>query len=239
MNKTLVICKREFLSYFNSPVAYIVISLFLITVSTMFFVLGAFFLRGEATLRSFFVYAHICFLFLAPALTMKMIAEEKRQGTFEILMTLPVREVEIIFGKFLAALGVLVVALLLTLPYPISISRLGALDWGPVIGGYLGLTLLGGTYIAIGILASSWTDHQVVSFVSALIISFALYIMELSMNFMPDWAVTTLSNLSIQRHFYNIARGVVDTRDILYFLSIILFALIWATRSIEARKWKE
>jgi len=239
MNKTLVIGKREFLAYFNSPVAYIVISLFLLTVGTMFFVLGAFFLRGEATMRSFFGYAHICFLFLAPALTMKMIAEEKRQGTFEVLATLPIREMEIIVGKFLAALGILVVALLFTLPYPISIARLGDLDWGPVLGGYVGLILLGGMYLSIGILASSWTDHQIVSFVAALIISFALYIMEWGLTFMPEWAVGVVSVLSAQGHFYNIARGVLDSRDILYFLSITLFCLLWATRSIEARKWKE
>ena len=146
---------------------------------------------------------------------------------------------EIIVGKFLAALGILVVALLFTLPYPISIARLGDLDWGPVIGGYLGLILLGGMYLSIGILASSWTDHQIVSFVVALIISFVLYIMEWGLTFMPDWAMGALSVLSAQGHFYNIARGVVDTRDILYFLSIMVFCLVWATRSIEARKWKE
>jgi ABC-2 type transport system permease protein len=239
MNKTLLICKREFLAFFNSPVAYIVISLFLLTVSTMFFVLGAFFLRGEASMRPFFGYAHICFLFLAPALTMKMIAEEKRTGTFEVLVTLPLKEMEIITGKFLAALGVLAVALVLTLPYAISIARLGDLDWGPVIGGYLGLLLLGGAYLSIGMLASSWTDHQIISFVAALIISFVFYIMEWGLNFMPGWAVTVLSQLSIQQHFDNIARGVIDTRDILYFLSIIVLALAWAVRSIEARKWKE
>jgi ABC-2 type transport system permease protein len=238
MNRTLVICKREFFSYFTSPVAYIVISLFLLTVSTLFFVLGAFFLRGEVTVRSFFGYAHVCFLFLAPALTMRMLAEEKRTGTFEILMTLPVKEIEVVTGKFLAALGILVVALIFTLPYPISISTLGDLDWGPVMGGYLGLILLGGAYIAIGILASSWTDHQIVSFVVALIISFVLYILEWALNFMPEAAVSILGHLSAQRHFYNIARGVIDTRDLIYFLSIIVFALIWATRSIEARKWK-
>ena len=239
MNKTLVICKREFLSAFNSPVAYIVISLFLLTVSIMFFILGAFFLRGETSMRAFFGYAHICFLFLAPALTMKMIAEEKRQGTFEVLATLPTRETEIIAGKFLAALGILTVGLLFTLPYPISISRLGELDWGPVMGGYIGLLLLGSAYLSIGILASSLTDHQIVSYVVALIISFILYIMEWGLTFMPDWLVTVVSPLSIQGHFYNVARGVLDTRDILYFLSITLLCLAWATRNIEARKWKE
>ena len=238
MSKVLVIAKREFLSFFNSPIAYIVISLFLLTVGTMFFVLGAFFLRGEATMRSFFGYAHICFLFIAPALTMRMLAEEKRTGTFEILATLPVREVEIVIGKFFAALGILVLALIFTFPYAISISYLGDLDFGPVVGGYLGLILLGGAYLSIGILSSSWTDHQIIAFVVALIISFAFYIMDWAINFMPGWTVSVISAISLQRHFTNIARGVVDTRDLIFFLSIIVFALLWATRSIEARKWK-
>ena len=238
MSKVLVIAKREFLSFFNSPIAYIVISLFLLTVGTMFFVLGAFFLRGEATMRSFFGYAHVCFLFIAPALTMRMLAEEKRTGTFEVLATLPVKEVEIVIGKFFAALGILVVALIFTFPYAISISYLGDMDWGPVIGGYLGLILLGGAYLSIGILASSWTDHQIVSFIVALIISFAFYIMDWAINFIPGWAVSAVSAISLQRHFTNIARGVVDTRDLIFFLSIIAFALLWATRSTEARKWK-
>ncbi|MFH1434979.1 MAG: ABC transporter permease [Pseudomonadota bacterium] len=238
MSKVLVIAKREFLSFFNSPVAYIVISLFLLTVGTMFFVLGAFFLRAEATMRSFFGYAHVCFLFIAPALTMRMLAEEKRTGTFEILATLPVKEVEIVIGKFFAALSILVVALIFTFPYAISISYLGDLDWGPVVGGYIGLILLGGAYLAIGILASSWTDHQIISFIVALMISFAFYIMDWVINFIPSWAVSVINAISLQRHFTNIARGVVDTRDLIFFLSIIVFALLWATRSIEARKWK-
>jgi ABC-2 type transport system permease protein len=238
MNRTLVIARREFLSYFNSPVAYIVIALFLLTVGTLFFVLGAFFLRGEVSLRSFFSFAHICFLFLGPALTMRMIAEEKRTGTFEMLVTLPVKDAEIVAGKFLAALGVLAVALLFTLPYPLSIATLGALDWGPVVGGYVGLLLLGGTYLAIGLLASSWTDHQIIAFVVALIVSFALYILDWGLNFMPTWAVAVLGHVSLQRHFANIARGVMDSRDVLYFLSIIALALLWSTRTVEARKWK-
>jgi len=238
MNRTLVIARREFLSFFNSPVAYIVIALFLLTVGTLFFVLGAFFLRGEVSMRGFFGFAHICFLFLGPALTMRMLAEEKRTGTFEMLVTLPVKDAEIVVGKFLAALGVLAVALVFTLPYPISISTLGALDWGPVVGGYVGLLLLGATYLAIGVLASSWTDHQIVAFVVALIVSFALYILDWGLNFMPGGVVAVLGHLSLQRHFVNIARGVLDSRDVLYFLSIIALALLWSTRTIEARRWK-
>lgn len=238
MSRVWVIAKREFASYFNSPIAYIVISLFLLTVGMLFFILGGFFLRGEATMRTFFGYCHVCFLFLAPALTMRMIAEEKRSGTFEILVTLPVKDVEIILGKFLAAIGILIVALLMTIPYPISISKIGDLDWGPVIGGYLGLVLLGGAYLSIGILASSWTDHQIVSFVVALIFSFVLYIIQWALNFLPDWCTNILSVISLQSHFQNIARGVVDSRDVIYFLSIVVLSIAWATRSIEARKWR-
>jgi ABC-2 type transport system permease protein len=242
VQRTFSIARREFLAYFNSPIAYIILSVFLLTVGILFFIMSGFFIVNEASMRGFFnAFHHPMFpvlpLFTA-AVTMRLIAEEKRQGTFEILVTLPVRDVEIVMGKYLASLMFLVAVLVLTLGYPITVSMAADLDWGPILGGYLGLLLLGGAYLAIGLLASSITEHQIIAFFTAIVISFLFYYVNYASAFMPPSLASFVQYVSFTYHFGNISRGVVDSRDVLYFLSITTAALMGAVLSLKARKWR-
>ncbi len=236
MGKTLSIYKRELGAYFNSPVAYIVVALYLLVVGYMFF--AQFFLVGEATMRDMFGLAPMLFTFFAPAVTMRLLSEEKRSGTIELLITMPVRDWEVVLGKFMAGLSVLAVAILLTLAYPITISTMGALDWGTVVGGYLGLLLLAGAYVAIGLMASSWTRNQVVAYMVAWVITFALFIGGKLLPLMPGSIATVIEHLSLDLHFNNIAKGVIDTRDIIYYLSLITACLLVTVQTLDSRRWR-
>ncbi|MBW2260878.1 MAG: ABC transporter permease subunit [Deltaproteobacteria bacterium] len=242
MQRTISIAKREFFAYFNSPIAYIVLTVFLLAVGILFFIMSGFFIVNEATMRGFFNAFHHpmfpVFPLFAAAVTMRLIAEEKRQGTFEILVTLPVRDVEIILGKYLAALMFLAAVLILTLGYPITVSLAADMDWGPILGGYMGLLLLGASYLAIGLLASSLTEHQVIAFFSAIVISFSFYYVSYSSAFLPASIASFVQYMSFTYHFNNLSRGVVDSRDVLFFLSIIVAALAGATLALKARKWR-
>lgn len=237
-SNTLVIAKREFRGYFNSPVAYVVICGVLLLVGFLFFFFRPFFVVGKASCRELFTFIGMTFLFFAPAVTMRLLAEERKSGTIEILITMPVRDWEVIIGKFLAALGLLVVLLVLTLPFPITVSQLGDLDWGPVIGGYAGLFLEGAAFLAIGLLASSMTEHQIVAFFSALLAGLALYMLDWSLPFLPSGISSIVEYLSFGYHFEGIARGVIDSRDVVYFLSVTAVALGLSFRQLESRKWK-
>ena len=159
VGKTLTIARRELGTYFNSPVAYIVISAYLVASGALYFL--QVFLIKEATLRDFFAVQPLLFIFFAPAISMRLLAEEKRSGTVAMLFTLPLDDWDVVIGKFLAAMSVMGVGVLLTLAYPITISRLGPLDWGATIAGYVGLLMMGGAYIGIGLMASSWTKNQI------------------------------------------------------------------------------
>jgi ABC-2 type transport system permease protein len=242
MQRTLSIAKREFFAYFNSPIAYIVLSVFLLAVGILFFIMGGFFIVNEATMRGFFNAFHHpmfpVFPLFAAAVTMRLIAEEKRQGTFEVLATLPVRDGEIVMGKYLAALGFLCVVLVISLGYPITISMAADLDWGPVVGGYVGLLLLGGAYLAIGLMASTFTVHQIIAFFTAVVISFFFYYVNYGAAFTPGPLATILQYVSFTYHFSNLARGVLDTRDVLFFVSVIAAALMGAVLSLQSRKWR-
>jgi ABC-2 type transport system permease protein len=235
MARTLTIAKREFRGYFNSPAAYIVICMFLLLMG--FFFWNPFFLINRASVRSMYDLMAVLLLPTAPALTMGLIAEEKRTGTIEILLTMPVKDTEVIIGKYLAALGLLAVLLLCTLAYPISVSTLGHLDWGPVFAGYFALLLEGGAMLAVGVLASSWTDNQLIAFFTSGMICFAFWILSRFLPFMPQGAASTIEWLSFDYHFQDLVRGVLDTRHIIYFLSVIGFSLALAFRSLESRRW--
>jgi gliding motility-associated transport system permease protein len=236
MNPALVISKREIRAYFNSPVAYIVVTVFMIITGYLFFT--QLFLEKQADLRPFFGVMPLLFMFLIPAITMRLLAEEKGSGTLELLITMPVRDWEVVVGKFLAALFLLCTALALTLVFAITVKTLGPLDRGPAIGGYLGLVLMGGAYIAIGLMASSLTRNQIVAFIVAFAISFALFLFGKLTQFVPEALQPIISFLSIDGHFENIGRGVVDSRDVIYYLSVIGVCLLVATTSLESRKWK-
>jgi ABC-2 type transport system permease protein len=235
MHRTLTIAKREFASYFNGPAAYIVICLFLVLLGMFFW--NPFFLFNRASVRSMFDLMSILLLPTAPAMTMGLLAEEKRTGTLEVLLTMPIKDTEVIFGKFLGAFGLMVVLLLLTLPYPISVSTLGNLDWGPVLAGYLAVLLQGAAMLAIGVLASSWTENQLIAFFTSAAICFLLWVISNFLPFIPAAMTSALEWASFNYHFDSMLRGVIDTRDVIYFLSMIGFSLALAFRSLESRRW--
>jgi ABC-2 type transport system permease protein len=189
-------------------------------------------------MRDFFSLAPFLFVFFAPAITMRLIAEERRSGTIELLITMPVRDVDVILGKFIAALGLLLVALLLTLPYAFTIAQFGDLDWGPVWGGYVGLLLLGAAFLSIGLMASSWTENQIVAFVIALFLSMVFLMLDRFLMFLPAGLSEWVEYLSFTAHFRNAARGVIDTRDVVFYLSFIVLGMFLAFRSLESRRWR-
>lgn len=236
MRNTLIIAQRQFLSYFNGPVAYIVLCLMLLSLGIFFW--QPFFLKGHATVRDLFEVLSVILVFGLPAMSMGLLAEEKRTGTIELLITMPVRDAEVVIGKFLGVLGLYGVLLLLTLSYPISVSTLGNLDWGPVMAGYLGIFLQGAALLAIGILASSLTENQLIAFFVALVVGGLLWILNRFIAFAPSQLTGLVEWLSIESHRKSMSRGVIDTRDLLYFLTLALFALLMAFRSLESRRWK-
>ncbi len=238
MKTTGVIFRRELSSYFSSPVAYIVILAFLGVTHWLFF--RTFFLSNQSSLRPFFALLPWIFLFLAPALTMRSWAEEKKLGTIEVLMTFPVREREAVLGKFLAAFTFLVITLCLTLSLPLTVFAIGSPDPGPILGGYLGACLLGGAYLAIGLFASSLTENQIVAFILAILLCFALLVIgeDFALFSMPAVLVPVCAWLGLGAHFESIGRGVIDSRDIIYYLSIISFFLFLNQLKLESRKWR-
>lgn len=231
----LPIFRREIRSYFNSPVAYVVIVVFLAIVGWFF--TNNLFLMNVASMRIIFELVPLVFLFFVPAVTMRLLAEEKKSGTLELLTTKPVRDIEIVLGKFLAAWVLLAAALVPTLLYLITLMALGSIDLGPVVAGYLGLLLMGGVYIAIGIFASSLTENQIVAFIISFLIVLSLFLMDKVLMYVPEGLASTMEFLGIDYHFSNIARGVIDSRDLIYFASLLGFSLLLATVSLERRKW--
>jgi ABC-2 type transport system permease protein len=236
MNATWAISKREIRTYFNSPVAYIVVTVFTVLAGYLFFT--ELFLERQADMRGFFNMAPLLFMFIAPAITMRLVAEEKGSGTLELLITMPVRDWEVILGKFLAALVLLATALALTLVFVFSVSTIGPLDRGPTIAGYFGLLLLGGAYLSIGLMASAFTRNQIVAFILAFAISFSLFLLGRFTQILPEWLQPLVAFLSLMEHFENISRGVIDSRDVLYYLSVMGVCLLVATTALESRKWR-
>ena len=227
------IFKKEFRTYFVSPIAYIVISIFLIVIGWFFF--STFFLINQASLRNFFALLPIIFAFVIPAVTMRLFAEELNVGTYEILLTMPVTFREVVVGKFLASLAFVAAMLLPTLAYPITVSFLGDLDWGPVIGGYVGAILLGAAFSAVGLFASSLTRNQIVAFIIGVAICFALVLIDKILFFLPTALVGVLEYLGADFHFENISKGILDTRDILYFLSVTFVGLYATHLAMEEK----
>lgn len=236
MKKIYFVMKRELGIYFNSVVAYVVAILFLVITGSLFWI--SFFDEVSIlSLRGFFDQAPLFLAFFVPAITMGLFANERRSGTLELLMTMPISNGQIVIAKFLAALVLLTVIFATTLPYPYTLSVLGNLDWGATWAGYAGLLLLGGTYTAIGVMASSWTRDQVVAILIAFSICFFLYLIDQLVGQPTGTAAYIAEYTSTSYHFQNIARGVVDIRNIVYYLSIIGVSLVVATLSIGARRW--
>lgn len=237
MHTIWVITKRELQSFFDSLIAYIMLVLFLGFSGFFTWLYGSdIFLVGQASLEGFFGIAFWTLFFFIPALTMRLLAEEKKTGTIEMLLTKAVTDREVVIGKFLSTFLLISIALAFTLPYAITVYNIGNLDVGQVVCGYVGLLLMSGAYISIGLYASSVTNNQIVAFLSALFIGlfFHLIFDVLSGNF-TGLAGQVLSTLSLSNHFESISRGVMDTRDLIYFFSIILLGLFLSELSLTKR----
>ena len=237
MKSTWSIAKRELRSFFDSLVAYILLVVFLGVSGFFTWLFGSdIFFIGQATLQPFFSIAYFTLFFFIPALTMRMLAEEKRSGTIELLLTKPVSDWNVILGKFSAALLLIVIAVALTIPYYITVWALGPIDHGAVWCGYFGLILMSMAYIAIGLFTSSITNNQIVAFLLALFIGiFFLIIFDVLSNNFTGLIGQLLNYMSVSTHFDSISRGVIDSRDVLYFLSITFFGLVLAESSLSKR----
>jgi ABC-2 type transport system permease protein len=237
MRAVWIIATRELQSFFDSLMAYILLTLFLGFNGFFTWMFGNdIFLVGEASLRGFFNIAYWTLFFFAPALTMRLLAEERKTGTIEWLLTKPVTDRQVVLGKFFAALGLVIISLLFTLPYVITLANIGNLDQGEVLCAYLGLVLVSASYISIGLYTSSSTNNQIVAFLSALFIGLFFHIIfsVMASNF-TGFVGQIFATLSLSNHFESISRGVVDTRDLLYFLSIIAIGLILSELSLTKR----
>jgi ABC-2 type transport system permease protein len=236
MNQILVLAKKEFRSYFDSPVAYVVITLFLLIAGWQFST--TLFVNNNADLRTMFSIVKFIILFFIPAVSMRLFSEEKRGGTIEILMTLPVKDWQLVLGKFIAAYLLILITLALTLIHYITVSSLGDPDFGASMGGYIGLALVVGVYLSIGIFTSSLTQNQIVAFILAFVIIFIFFILDKLIFFMPGFIANLLEFLSIDYHYLNISRGVIDTRNLIYYLSLMFLFLFLTVQVLESRKWK-
>ncbi len=237
MHAIWVITKRELQSFFDSLIAYIILILFLGFSGFFTWLFGSdIFLIGQASLQSFFSISFWTLFFFIPALTMRLLAEEKKTGTIELLLTKAVTDREVVIGKFLSTLLLVVIALAFTIPYVITIYNIGNMDLGQVLCGYLGLILMSGAYISIGLYASSITGNQIVAFLLALLIGlfFHLIFEVLAGNF-SGITGQILQTLSLSNHFESISRGVLDTRDLVYFGSIIFIGLFLSELSLTKR----
>ncbi len=223
MRQAFFIFKREFRTYFVSPIAYIVISFFLLVTGWFFFT--TFFLYNQASLRNFFSLLPIIFSFVVPAITMRLFSEEFNVGSYETLLTMPVTFLDVILGKFLASVAFIAAMLIPTLAYPLTVGFLGQLDWGPVAGGYIGAILLGAAFSAIGLLSSSMTRNQIIAFITGMAICFCLVMIDKMLFFLPRFSLVFFQYLGADHHFQNISKGIIDSRDILYFLSISFIGL--------------
>jgi ABC-2 type transport system permease protein len=238
MHKIWVITKRELQVFFDSLIAYIMLVAFLGFSGFFTWLFGAdiFFVK-QASLQSFFSIAYWTLFFFIPALTMRLFAEENRSGTLELLLTKPVTDWQVIFGKFLATLLLIVIALVLTFPYYITVANLGHIDHGAVWTGYLGLLLMSAAYISIGIYTSSISNNQIVGYLLALFIGifFQIIFSLLAGNF-AGFLGNLLSFLSVSSHFDSVSRGVIDTKDIIYFLSVVFLGLILTEASLGKKR---
>lgn len=233
-----VLFKKELMSYFNSPIAYIFIGVFLIVGNWLFF--KNFYLIGQASMRPYFEILPWIFLFISPAISMRVWAEEKKSGTIEFLLTLPITDWQVVLAKFLSALTFLFIALLFSISLPITVMSLGNMDVGPVIGGYIGALFLGGAYLALGIFISSLTKNQIIAFVLGLVVCFMAFMVGADFVLMgaPQFLAPIMKFAGLGSHFYNISKGVIDSKDIIYYCSFI-FVFLWLnTRVIESRGWK-
>jgi ABC-2 type transport system permease protein len=248
------IFKKEMLLYFTSPVAYVVLTIFLLIVGYFFYSIFAYFTVAsmqaamnpmmardlnvtDGVMRPLFSNVSVILLLLMPIITMRLFAEERKSGTIELLLTYPVRDGAVLVGKFLAAFALYALMLFLTLLYPAIVAFFARLEWGPLVTAYVGLVLLGGTFLAVGLLASSLTENQIVAAIGTFGALLIFWVIGWSADYAGPVAGRLLSHLSIIDHYDSFARGVLDTRDVIYYVNFIVLALFLTLRSLEARRW--
>lgn len=242
MKNIAIIFKRELASYFATPVAYVFIVIFLVLSGALTFHLGSFYERGQADLAPFFNFHPWLYLFLVPAISMRLWAEERKSGNIELLLTLPISMLEAVIGKFLAAWLFTAIALFLTFPLWITVNYLGSPDNGVIFAAYIGSLLMAGGFLAIGACISATTKNQVIAFIISVVICFAFLLSGFSivLDFFRGWApqyvVDAISSLSFLTHFSSISKGVIDLRDIVYFASLIGVWLYANAVIIEMKK---
>jgi ABC-2 type transport system permease protein len=245
MSPMLIIAKREFRSYFDSPIAYIVICLSFFALGIMFFFMnGGFWQLDRASVSRLFESAPMGLSFLVvPVVTMRLLAEERRSGTLEMLITLPVKDSDVVLGKYLGALGLVLVLVISTLAYPLVMFKfpwnLGPLDGGPVASGYFGMVLFSCAAVAIGLLISALTESQAVAFFITFFVLGALWLFGDLASRASDYPqlAALLNYISFQSRLSNFWRGLVDSRDVVFFLSVTALSLMVAFRALERRKW--
>ena len=226
MSQITPVFKREFLGYFRSPVAYVFLIVFLMASVGLAFFVGQFFRANQASMESYFVFHPWLFLFLIPAAGMRLWSEEKRTGTIELLFTLPLTTLEAVLGKFLAAWAFLTLAILLSFPMAITAGYLGDPDWGVIASSYLGSILMAGSYLGVCSLTSALTKNQVISFVLSVISCLVLVFLGWSIfnnvlsSVLPVWAVDLVANFSFVTHFDAFTKGIIDPKDVVFFLSL-------------------
>lgn len=236
MWNVLAIAKRELGSHFASPLAYVVTAAFLV-INGVFFYLNLYYTQ-TATIRPVVQTMLTILLLLSPVLSMRLLAEEQRAGTLELLLTAPVRDYEVVLGKYLAGLGFLGVMLGLTLVYPAVLLAFGQPDVGATVGGYLAVALFGAAAVAIGLFASSITQNQIVAAVVAFAILLVLWVMDGISQVFGGKAGEVVGYLALYPHFNGFTRGVIDTKDVVYYLSLVVAPLFLTARSLEARRWR-
>lgn len=242
MSNLGVIFKRELGSYFATPLAYIFIVIFLVLAALFTFDLGGFYTAGQADLNAFFSFHSWLYLFLVPALAMRLWAEERKSGTIELLMTLPVSRTDMVLGKFLAAWVFVGIALLLTFPIVITVNYLGSPDNGAIFTGYLGSWLLAGGYLAIGSCMSAATKNQVIAFILSVVVCFIFIaagipmVLDFFSTWAPQWLVDAIASFSFQVRFTALSHGVLELRDLLYFFSLMAGWLFATAIVIDLKK---
>lgn len=242
MTQALALFKKEFLGYFRTPVGYVFIVIFLLASVGLTFFLGGFYDSNQASLQVFFVFHPWLFLFLAPSVGMRLWAEERHSGTVELLLTLPFPTHHAVIAKFLAAWAFLGAALALTFPMVLTVNYLGEPDNGVILAGYLGSFLMAGAYLAVTSFTSALTRNQVISFILGVVVCFALVLVswgvfsDLLSEFLPVPLVDFVAYLGFMTHFESISRGLIDTRDLIYFASVIVVMLSATVTVIESRK---
>ncbi len=242
MNQVAAVFRREMHSYFSTPLAYVFIVIFLVLMGVFTFDLGGFFPRGQADLQPFFVWHPWLYLFLVPALGMRLWSEERKYGTIELLLTLPVSMFQAVLGKFLAAWCMIGLSLGLTFPIWITVNLLGNPDNGVIVAGYLGSFLMAGAYLAVSACISALTRNQVVAFVFSVLACFAFLlsgfalVLDFFRPWLPQLLLDGISYLGFLRHFDSIVKGVIDLRDLLYFVSFIIVWLLAGALAINTRK---